>query len=106
PPASATARSTRPMSRRCSKSWDARRNNELRPFQFNRGIFSPIDGSVMVARYNRISLMAGVPGIILHVAGEIMRHRPGQAMVAGLLFAAGTGLLLVGLAFNAVAIGR
>jgi hypothetical protein len=60
----------------------------------------------MIARYNNISLLAGVPGIILQVVGQVMRQNPGQETVGYLVLALGTALLLFGLAYYAMAKGR
>ena len=52
----------------------------------------------MIARYNNISLLAGVPGIILQVVGNIYKMP--------LVMALGTVLLLIGFAYYAKAKGR
>jgi len=60
----------------------------------------------MNASENRKSLMFGVPGIVLQIAGNVkMRSEPEDAL--GLVLAlVGTVLLIVGLAFYAKAKGR
>ena len=60
----------------------------------------------MIERYNKISLMAGVPGIVLQVVGQIMRQNPAQQTIGYLVLALGTALLLFGLAYYAMAKGR
>jgi hypothetical protein len=61
---------------------------------------------VVIERYNKISLMAGVPGIVLQVVGQIMRQNPAQQTIGYLVLALGTALLLFGLAYYAMAKGR
>ena len=70
----------------------------------------------MIARYNKLSLAWGVPGIILQIVGEIMRTSSpqegvgkllaGDPVIGFLVTLAGTVLLLVGLAYYAKAKGR
>jgi hypothetical protein len=59
----------------------------------------------MIARYNHLSLLIGVPGIILQFVGlylKISQHSPAGQPVA----IVATILLAIGLAFYAKAIGR
>ena len=63
----------------------------------------------MIKRYNNISLALGVPGIILQFAGNVIAQADPDAATAllGLLvLLLGTGLLIAGLAFYAIAKGR
>ena len=71
----------------------------------------------MIAKYNRISLCWGIPGIILQNAGLIAvmsytaKARPAEAIppyipYMQLMCGAGTVLLLIGLAYYAAAKGR
>lgn len=63
----------------------------------------------MIARYNRKSLLFGVPGIVLQTAGNILARVSEDREVVNIgtiLMLAGTGLLLVGLASYAKAKGR
>ncbi|HEV2972930.1 MAG TPA: hypothetical protein VGY55_23380 [Pirellulales bacterium] len=61
----------------------------------------------MIARYNSISLLAGVPGIILQIAGQVvMRTNPSHEAIGALVAIAGTALLMLGLAYYALAKGR
>jgi hypothetical protein len=56
----------------------------------------------MIARYNTVSLLIGAPGLILQIAGATITNHD-----LGLLLQIGGGLLLiVGLAFYAMAKGR
>ena len=61
----------------------------------------------MIAEYNKKSLVFGIPGIILQIAGNFMRTPNGLFTPLGwLAVLGGTALLLVGLAFYAKAKGR
>ena len=68
----------------------------------------------MIARYNNLSLLLGVPGLILQIAGNVMRLPSEGAPAAaghrgrlgGLLLLAGTVMLFFGLAYYAKAKGR
>jgi hypothetical protein len=68
----------------------------------------------MIARYNRISLLCGVPGVILQFAGGIIgaitdAQRGPQSAPSGVTFliaGPGTLLLMIGLAYYARAKGR
>ena len=60
----------------------------------------------MIARYNNISLALGAPGIILQIAGNIMRRYPENESVSALVLLVGTTLLIGGLAMYAKAKGR
>lgn len=60
----------------------------------------------MISRYNNISLALGVPGILLQVAGNVMRASGGNEMLGTLVLLAGTILLVGGLAMYAKAKGR
>ena len=57
----------------------------------------------MIAKYNNLSLALGAPGIILQIAGNIMgrSNPPGIIMIL-----VGSGLLVAGLAYYAIAKGR
>jgi hypothetical protein len=60
----------------------------------------------VIKRYNNLSFLFGVPGLVLQIAGNVMLGpRPGQG-VALLLLLAGTLLLLIGFAYYAMAKGR
>jgi hypothetical protein len=52
----------------------------------------------MIRRYNNLSFVFGVPGLILQVAGDIMRRSQPQPRLGVLVLLAGTVLLLIGLA--------
>jgi len=60
----------------------------------------------MIKRYNNLSFVFGVPGIIAQLFGNFyMQSHPDS--VSGLLISlGGTGLLLVGFAYYAIAKGR
>ena len=61
----------------------------------------------MIRRYNNLSLLLGVPGLILQGVGNYMRvSADSNQLVAGIAPLAGTGLLLAGLAYYAQAKGR
>jgi len=58
----------------------------------------------MIAKYNNVSLALGTPGLILQVIGQVLgASNPG---LGGLLILAGTGLLVAGLSYYAIAKGR
>lgn len=58
----------------------------------------------MIAKYNNVSLSLGAPGLILQVVGNVLgASNPG---LGGLLILGGTGLLIAGLAYYAIAKGR
>ena len=52
----------------------------------------------MIKRYNNISLLSGVPGLILQIAGRVINEP--------LVMLVGTILLMIGLAYYAKAKGR
>ena len=63
----------------------------------------------MIAKYNRLSFLFGVPGLVLQIAGNVMRQgaTPTSPSTLGVpLLVVGTALLLVGLALYAKAKGR
>ena len=60
----------------------------------------------MIARYNNISLLAGVPGIVLQFVGRYFMQTPDKHGLGIGIAVLGTGLLLVGFAFYAMAKGR
>jgi len=60
----------------------------------------------MIARYNNLSLALGIPGIILQVAGNVMRGNPANEAGGSLVIVMGTVLLIGGLAMYAKAKGR
>ena len=68
----------------------------------------------MIDRYNRVSVLFGVPGFLLQVGGNFATVSTAQAgtttttlsPLGRLAILAGTALLLVGLAFYAKAKGR
>ncbi len=63
----------------------------------------------MIAKYNRLSFVWGVPGIILQIGGNVVSQAVQSPLVAllGLCIAlVGTALLLVGIAYYAKAKGR
>ena len=63
----------------------------------------------MIARYNRLSFVWGIPGLILQIVGNVVAQGalgPSTAPLGLLVALIGTGLLLVGLAYYAVAKGR
>jgi len=63
----------------------------------------------MIKRYNNISLGLGIPGVILQVAGNILaRSNPeaGINVLWALVALVGTGLLIAGLSYYAIAKGR
>ncbi len=61
----------------------------------------------MIAKYNSISFVFGIPGLILQTAGWFIRDPEGFLTPLGSILAyGGTGLLLVGFLFYAKAKGR
>ena len=64
----------------------------------------------MIARYNNISLLLGVPGLVLQIGGRVATMLPnnsGETQGLGLLaMLVGTALLLAGFAYYAKAKGR
>ena len=60
----------------------------------------------MIARYNNISLLLGVPGLILQIAGNVMRTNPENETIGAIALLSGTVLLIGGLAMYAKAKGR
>lgn len=63
----------------------------------------------MIAKYNRISIAIGLPGILMQIGGRVMMMNAStesETLLPALLAFVGTGLLLVGLAFYAKAKGR
>ncbi len=60
----------------------------------------------MIARYNNISLALGIPGLILQIAGNLMRANPDQETLGVVVLLVGTVLLISGLAMYAKAKGR
>jgi hypothetical protein len=60
----------------------------------------------MIKRYNNLSFVFGVPGLILQIAGSVMRGQQPDSALGILLTLGGTGLLLVGFAYYAMAKGR
>jgi hypothetical protein len=60
----------------------------------------------MIARYNNISLALGVPGLVIQIVGNVMRVQPEHEAIGALLLLVGSGLLIAGLAYYAVAKGR
>ena len=67
-------------------------------------------GTDMIKRYNNLSLALGVPGIILQFAGQVMSDGNSAAdadLILGLLVSLiGTGLLIAGLSYYAIAKGH
>lgn len=60
----------------------------------------------MIARYNNISLALGVPGLVLQVAGSMMRANPANEAAGSAILVGGTALLISGLAMYAKAKDR
>lgn len=63
----------------------------------------------MIARYNNKSLLFGIPGIILQITGRVGSLPGAESESSGLfllVMLAGTILLLIGLAYYAMAKGR
>ena len=60
----------------------------------------------MIKRYNNISLLMGVPGIIMQITGYIMSQSPSQVVLGLLIMIAGAGLLCGGLTFYAIGKGQ
>lgn len=60
----------------------------------------------MIARYNNLSLALGVPGLIMQIAGNLMRSNPENASTGLAVAVIGSVLLIVGLALYAMAKGR
>ena len=61
----------------------------------------------MIKRYNQLSLLLGVPGLILQIAGRFLQNAEGFITPMGWIISlAGTVLLLVGLAYYAKSKGR
>jgi hypothetical protein len=59
----------------------------------------------MIARYNRLSFLFGIPGLIVQAVGFTMRMQ-GHDLAGRLVILVGLILLMVGLALYAKAIGR
>jgi hypothetical protein len=60
----------------------------------------------MIKRYNNLSFVFAIPGIIAQIFGNIyMRSNP-DSLSGALITLGGTGLLLVGFAYYALAKGR
>ncbi|RPJ30974.1 MAG: hypothetical protein EHM35_12395 [Planctomycetaceae bacterium] len=61
----------------------------------------------MIAKYNRLSFVFGVPGIVMQIAGNFQRGPDGLMTLPGAgLVLLGTVLLMIGLAYYAKAKGR
>jgi hypothetical protein len=60
----------------------------------------------MIARYNKLSFLFGVPGILLQVVGAVMRQSGDNADMGLMVQLVGTGLLIAGLCYYAQAKGR
>lgn len=61
----------------------------------------------MLKEYNSKSLAYGLPGLVLQVAGRLMAEfHPGLAFLGNVVMLLGTGLLMAGLAYYAMAKGR
>ena len=61
----------------------------------------------MIKEYNRRSFYFGIPGIILQIAGHLMRDSIGEPTATGVLISlVGTALLITGFVFYAKAKGR
>jgi hypothetical protein len=60
----------------------------------------------VIKRYNNISLALGIPGIILQFVGRPMVMLGGNVLLGSLIIFIGTGLLMGGLAYYAMAKGR
>ena len=63
----------------------------------------------MIAKYDRMSFVWGVPGIVLQIAGNVLLQgtpSPLAAIAAVLVLVTGTGLLFVGIAYYAKSRGR
>jgi len=59
----------------------------------------------MIKKFNNISLLVGIPGLILQIAGHMMRNAK-QEGIGVLLLVVGTAMLLVGMVYYAKAKGR
>ncbi|MBN1394535.1 MAG: hypothetical protein JW959_05900 [Pirellulales bacterium] len=71
--------------------------------------FSSLRRVRMIARYNNKSLLFGIPGIILQITGRVGSLPGAESESSGLfllVMLAGTILLLIGLAYYAMAKGR
>jgi hypothetical protein len=61
----------------------------------------------MIKEYNRRSFYFGIPGIILQIAGQLMRDSIGEPTAIGAIISLiGTALLLIGFSYYAKAKGR
>ncbi len=60
----------------------------------------------MIKRYNNLSLVFGVPGILAQLLGNYFRMSNPDSLNGLLITLGGTGLLLVGFAYYALAKGR
>ena len=62
----------------------------------------------MIAKYNRLSLAFGVPGLLMQIGGRVMMvTSPDELqLIAAAIVVVGTALLMAGLALYAMAKGR
>jgi O-antigen/teichoic acid export membrane protein len=60
----------------------------------------------MIKRYNNLSFVFGVPGLIVQIVGNVLRAQQPNSLLPILVVLGGTGLLLVGFAYYALAKGR
>jgi hypothetical protein len=60
----------------------------------------------MIKRYNNLSFVFGVPGIIAQIFGNFYMQSHPNSLSGPLITLGGTGLLLVGFAYYALAKGR
>lgn len=61
--------------------------------------------ATVIKRYNNLSLVIAIPGIILQIVGRVMMDGE-QEMLGALITLGATGMVLVGFAFYAMAKGR
>jgi hypothetical protein len=60
----------------------------------------------MIARYNNISLVFGIPGILLQIFGGVWRDSPERETLGSVMVLAGTLLLMIGWEYYDNAKGR
>lgn len=59
----------------------------------------------MIARYNNLSLVLGIPGLIAQAYGYYMKDKP-QSQLGWVIMTGGTVMLIAGLMYYAKAKGR
>jgi hypothetical protein len=60
----------------------------------------------MIKRYNNLSFLFFVPGIVVQIAGEVMANSASPGLLAIVLLIGGTALAITGFSYYALAKGR